>query len=164
MLKSVVLPAPLGPMIDEMPRSTAKSTPWSAVSPPNRFVTPRASKRTGTVAGSTAPPRAVSQRRAPASMSELALATARGEDPLRAEDHHQDEDDAEDHPLVLGRLELGREIGEAGAEDGHARVLQFVQPEREPLQDLEVEHGHDRGADDGAGNRAHPAEDDHRQD
>src|SRR4029077_10800281 len=164
MLKSVVLPAPLGPMIDEMPRSTAKSTPWSAVSPPNRFVTPRASKRAGTVADSTTQPRAVSQRRAPASMSELTLATARGEDPLRAEDHHEDEDDAEHHPLVLGGLELGREIGEAVAEDRDTRVLELVEPERESLQDLKIQHGHDGGPDDRPGNRAHPAQDDHGED
>ena len=90
MLKSVVLPAPFGPMIDEMPRSTAKSTAWSAVRPPNRLVTPRASKSR------------------PALMRHLALAASGREDPLRAIDHHQHEDDAEDHPLVLRRLELGR--------------------------------------------------------
>src|SRR5262250_3713091 len=110
MLKSVVLPAPFGPMIDEIPRSMAKSTPWSAVSPPNRFVTPRASKRAGTVADSTIPPGRVSGRSAPDSMGELALPPSCREDPLRTEDHHEDQDDAKDHALVLGRLELGREI------------------------------------------------------
>ena len=31
--------------------------------------------------------------------------------------HHQDQDEAEDHPLVLGRLELGGQVGEVVAED-----------------------------------------------
>src|SRR5262245_14477349 len=106
-------------------------------------------------------PRGLSARAAPTSLGELALATPRGEDALRTEDHHQDEDDPEDHALVLGWLELGRQIGEAEAEDGHARVLQLVEPERETFEHLEIEHGHDGGADDRAGNRAHPAEDDH---
>src|SRR5207245_11600967 len=118
----------------------------------------------GPVPDSTPRPRAVSQRRAPASMSELALATARGEDPLRAEDHHEDEDDAEHHPLVLGGLELGRQIGEAVAEDRDARVLELVEPERESLQDLKIQHGHDGGPDDRTGNRAHPAQAGHGED
>src|SRR5437660_69140 len=88
----------------------------------------------GTVAGSRTPPRVARAEPAPASLRQLALTAARGEDPLRAEDHHQDEDDPEDHALVFGRLELGREIGEAVAEDGHSRVLQLVEPEREPFQ------------------------------
>ena len=47
---------------------------------------------------------------------ELALAPAGREDALRAEDHHQHEDDAEHHALVLGGLELGRQVGQAVAE------------------------------------------------
>src|SRR5882762_7259652 len=124
MLKSVVLPAPFGPMIEEMPRSTAKSTAWSAVRPPNRLVTPRASKR------------------CTALLRHLALAAAGREDSLRAVDHHQHEDDAEDHPLVLRRLELGGQVGEAVAQHGHAGVLQLVEPEREALQHLKIEHRH----------------------
>src|SRR5262247_1608221 len=104
MLKSVVLPAPLGPMIDEIPRSMAKSTSCSAVSPPNRLVTPRASNRVGT--RRSTPPRAVRAMPARISMRELALTSASREDALGAEDHHQDEDDAEYHALVLRRLEL----------------------------------------------------------
>src|SRR5256886_3689321 len=122
MLNSVVFPAPFGPMIDAIPRATAKSTPCSAVSPPNLFVTPRASNRDGTVAGPRRPPRRARAERAPASPGELALAAPRGKDALRAEDHHQDEDDAEDHPLVLGRLELGRSeerrVGKGGRSRG----------------------------------------------
>src|SRR5207302_1049094 len=44
--------------------------------------------------------------RAGSSLAQLTLSPSRGEDALRAEDHHEDEDEAEDHPLVLGGLEL----------------------------------------------------------
>src|SRR5204863_2103488 len=73
---------------------------------------------------------------------DLALTTLRRDDALRTEDRHQHEDDAEDHALVLGGLELGREIRERIAEDHDARVLQLVEPEAQALQDLEVQHGH----------------------
>src|SRR5207245_2618225 len=108
MLNSVVFPAPLGPMIDAIPRSTAKSTPCSAVSPPNLFVTPRASNRDGTVAGPRRPPRRARAERAPASPGELALAATRGKDDLRAEDHQQGEEDAADIPLDRARRVMGR--------------------------------------------------------
>src|SRR4030095_14177971 len=93
----------------------------------------------------------------------LAPTPARREDALRAEDHHQHQDDAEDHPLVLGWLELGGKVGQAVAEHGDPGVLQLVEPERESLEHLQIEHGYDGGAQDGAGNRAHAAEDDHGQ-
>src|SRR5215470_7232370 len=149
-LKNVVLPAPFGPMIEAIcPSSSEKSRAWSAVSPPKRLVTPRASR---TVAISAVRGRCV-----------LALASPRGQDALGPEDHHEDEDEAEDHPLVLGGLELRGERGEVESEDGHAGVAQLVEPEREALEDLEVEHGHDGGAEDGARDRAHAAEDHHRE-
>src|ERR1700722_697432 len=45
-LKSVVLPAPLGPIKPQIaPRSTSKETPSSAVTPPNRIVTPWTASR-----------------------------------------------------------------------------------------------------------------------
>src|SRR6185436_1523564 len=48
-LKKVVLPAPLGPMMEAIrPSSSTKSTPFRAVSPPKRFETPRASRSTVT--------------------------------------------------------------------------------------------------------------------
>src|SRR5437899_3007599 len=110
MLKSVVLPAPFGPMSDEMRRSTAKSPAWSAVRPPNRLVPPRASKR------------------CTALLRHLALSAAGREDSLGPVDHHQHENDAEDHALVLRRLELRGQIGQAVAEHGHAGVLELVEP------------------------------------
>src|SRR5919198_382910 len=97
-------------------------------------------------------------------VGELPLPPPCREDPLGAEDHHEDQDDAEDHALVLGRLELRRQVGEAIAEDGDTGVLQLVEPERQALQHLEVEDGHDRGAEHGARNGAHPSEDHHGQD
>src|SRR6266853_862667 len=132
------------------PSSSSKSTALRAVSPPNLFVTPRASRRV-----------AISGVRR---LRELSCAAARGQDALRPEDHHQDEDEAEDHPLVLRRLELGGQVGEAVAEDRSARVAKLVDPQRETLEDLEVEHGDDSGAENGARYRAHATQDDHRED
>ena len=62
------------------------------------------------------------------------MAALGGEDALGPEDHHQDQDEAEDHPLVLGGLELGGQVGQAVAEDHRARVAQLVEPEREALR------------------------------
>src|SRR5713226_9600411 len=147
-LKNVVLPAPLGPMMEAMrPSSRMKSTLFSAISPPNRLVTPRAS-RSAVTSGL-------------GGLLELARAAARGQDALRREDHHEHEDEAEDHALVLGRLELGGQVGEAVAEDRHAGIAQLVEPEREALEDLEVEHGDHGRAQDGARDGAHAAQDDH---
>src|SRR5215468_798029 len=138
-LKKVVLPAPFGPMIDAIrPSSSVKSTLSSAVRPPKRFEMPRASRRTAMSVGLAG------------AVGELALAPARGQDALRPEDHHQHQDEAEYHALVLRRLELGGEIGEAPPEDRGAGVAQLVEPEREALEHLEVEHGHHGGAQDRA--------------
>src|SRR5215813_1570395 len=99
------------------PSSSSKFTALRAVSPPNLLVTPRASRRVA-ISG-------VHRLR------ELARAAARGQDALRPEDHHEDEDQAEDHALVLRRLELRGQVGEAVAEDHGACVAQLVDPERE---------------------------------
>src|SRR5215813_12089813 len=126
-LKNVVLPAPLGPMIDAIvPCSRSKSTSWSAVNPPNRLVTPLAS-RTAATSG---------LRRRPVLALERAVTPSGGEDALRAKDHHQDQDQAEDHALVFRRLELRRQVCEVEAEDHRAGVAQLVDPEREPLEHL----------------------------
>jgi hypothetical protein len=45
-LKSVVLPAPFGPIRPQIaPRATSKETSRSAVTPPNRIVTPSTTNR-----------------------------------------------------------------------------------------------------------------------
>src|SRR5262249_33675856 len=180
-------------MMEAIPPSSVKSTRLTAVRPPKRLVTPRASKRVTDLAGGhdMAPP--LVERRGlrppqapPASLgrapwgsprgrqpsrleptpwrasgwpqddsSQLSVAPAGGEDALRPEDHHEHEDDAEDHPLVLRGLELRRQIGQVEPENRHAGVLQLVEPEREALEDLEVQHGDRHGAEDGARNRTH---------
>src|SRR4030095_8756033 len=148
MLKKVVLPAPLGPMMEAMrPSSSSKFTPLRAISPPNRLVMPLASRST-----------------AMSGLAQLADAALGGQDALWAEDHHQDQNEAEDHALVLGGLELGGQVGEVVAEDHRARVAELVEPEREALEDLEVEHGDHGGPEDGPGDGAHAAEDDHGED
>src|SRR4029453_1340247 len=117
-LKNVVLPAPLGPMIDAIrPSSSVKSTLSSAVRPPKRFEMPRASRRTAMSVGLAG------------AVGQLAMAPPRGQDALGPEDHHQHEDQPEHHALVLRRLELGGEVLEAPAEDGGAGVAQLVEPE-----------------------------------
>src|SRR6185369_1987086 len=99
-LKNVVLPAPLGPMIEAMvPSRSSKSTELSAVSPPKRLVTPLAESRTA-------------MRLDALPVLELPLSPAGGEDALRPEDHHQHQDQAEHHPLVLRGLELSRQVGQ----------------------------------------------------
>src|SRR5438876_10338889 len=139
-------------MIEAMPPSTAKLTRCRAVSPPKVLVTSTASK-------SALTPRS----RAGLSLAQLTLSPSRGEDALRAEDHHEDEDEAEDHPLVLGGLELRGQARQVITEDRDAGVLELVEPERQPLEHLEIEHRHHGGADDRARDTAHAAEDHHGQ-
>src|SRR6266446_3264773 len=132
------------------PSSSAKSTWLSAVRPPNRLVTPGASRRVA-MSGIHG-------------LRELTGAAARGQDALRPEDHHEDEDEAEDHPLVLRRLELGGQVGQAVAEDHGARITELVDPQGEALQDLQVEHRDHRGAENRAGYGTHAAQDNHGKD
>src|SRR3989338_5133396 len=104
-LKKVVLPAPLGPMMEAMcPSSSSKSSESSAVSPPNRFVTPLASRMAAISALGEGRP-----------VTQLAVPALDRQDALGTEDHHEDQDETEDHALVLGRLELRRHVGEAPA-------------------------------------------------
>src|SRR5712691_2046160 len=117
------------------PSSRMKSTLFRAISPPNRLVMPRAS-RSAVISGLHR-------------LLELARAAPRGQDPLRPEDHHEHEDEAEDHALVLGGLELGGQVGEAVTEYRHAGIAQLVEPEGEALEDLEVQHGDHGRAQDG---------------
>src|SRR5213596_975895 len=151
-LKKVVFPAPLGPMIEAIrPSSSSKSTVFSAVNPPKRLVTPLASRITAIRrCPSTVPP-----------ARQFPVAAPGGKEALRAEDHHEDQDQPEDHALVLRGLELRRQVGEVEAQDRQAGIAQLVDPERESLEHLEVEHGDHRGAEDRARDGTHPAEDDH---
>src|SRR5215470_6742951 len=120
-LKNVVFPAPLGPMIEAIrPSSSSKSTSFSAVRPPKRLQILRASTSAATSA-----------------VPELAHAPAGGEDALLPEDHHEDQDEAEDHALVLRGLELRRQVRQVESEDRHPGVPQLVEPEREALEHLQ---------------------------
>src|SRR5262249_29736750 len=143
-LKNVVLPAPLGPMIELMrPSSSSKSTWWSAVKPPKRFDTPRAVRTPAT--------------------SVIAQPAPGGQEALLAEDHHEHEDEPEDHALVLGGLELGRQVRQIEPEETHAGIAQLVEPEGQALQHLQVQHGDHGGTEHRPGDRAHPAQDHYRE-
>src|SRR5688500_7494130 len=112
-LKNVVLPAPLGPMSPTISWSyTTKSTSETAVRPPNRLVTPRASRTTSRSAGTGHRP---SRRRAQrvglgVALPELALPSSTGHDALGPEPHHEDQRDAEQQEsLVLEGPQLLRD-------------------------------------------------------
>src|SRR5688500_2412041 len=90
-LKSVVLPAPLGPIRPKIsPCATESETSSSAVNPPKRFVMPRTSSNAS--AGDIGTFR--SGRLAPA--GELAPPYRRRPQPRGPEEHHQDEGEAEE--------------------------------------------------------------------
>src|SRR3989442_1617664 len=114
MLTSVVLPAPLGPMIEtNSPSLTVRLTPSSAVKSPERFVRPRASSRTLTC------------RRAGADREE-AEAERRADGPPhddRAEDEHGERVVVEraGEELDLAERRPGQ-AEEPRAEDPHALV------------------------------------------
>src|SRR4029453_19443847 len=131
-------------MLAIRPSSNSKFTAFRAISPPKRLVMPLASRST-----------------AMSGLGQLADAALGGQDALGAEDHHQDQDEAEDHALILRRLELGGQIGEVVAENHRARVAQLVEPEGEALEDLEIQHGDHGRPETGPGNGAHAAEEDH---
>src|SRR6266542_6090466 len=87
-LTSVVFPEPLGPMSPRISPSPSSKLTWeTAASPPNRLVTPRASRRAMRLDPVLAQvPGEVPER-------ELPLADHLGQ-PLRHEQHHQDHDQA----------------------------------------------------------------------
>src|SRR5437870_4388709 len=115
-LNSVVLPAPLGPMMLVMlPRSMTRSTALTATRPPNRLVTPRAM--------SSEPPAATSGAEGCATASggcrsssigvlglrllvQLGATLLTWEDPFRAEHHHEHESQPVDHEL--GATQINR--------------------------------------------------------
>src|SRR5437867_1990233 len=119
MLKNVVLPAPFGPMMAPIVRSSiAKSIPWSAISPPNRLVTPTATNKglgvgglglgarpgsvdcnwpdLGHLDGLAFPdPRPLT----PDPLAELRQPLPAREQPRRPQHHHQDEREPVNHEL-----------------------------------------------------------------
>ena len=108
MLKKVVLPAPLGPMIETIERSgIAKVTSSTATRPPKTFETFAAQQRLAVGRGGHArlsQARLVDRR--PTALSELELAPALGQEALRAQHHHEHQQEAEDPERELGEVEV----------------------------------------------------------
>src|SRR5687767_10955869 len=102
-LKTVVLPAPFGPMIEKIwPGWTARSTPLTAVTPPNRMV--RALTDSRDIAASRRPGRA--GRRCPDPGVEFVFVPGLRQQPRRPEPHHHDEDHPEDEQPPPAHLEV----------------------------------------------------------
>src|SRR5262245_20521270 len=90
----------------------------------------------------------------------------RRQNSLRTKDHHENQNQAKYHALVLRRLELHRQlrqrpIAKQRQRKHGARLAQIVEPERQAFEQLQIENRHAGGAEDRAGDRAHAAEDDH---
>src|SRR5438270_1399649 len=96
---SVVFPAPFGPMSPKtVPRSTPRSTAFTAVTPPNRFVSPTISSD---IFGSDpAQPRRASQ------------VEQRRDPPWQVHDDDHEDRALEDVPVFLERLQDRRQRGE----------------------------------------------------
>ena len=123
MLKNVVLPAPLGPMIETIERSgTANVTSLTAVRPPNCLVTFAASRTGGRsaarrarasrggVCGAHAGARRVDGLVVLDALVELLLAPPLGQQALGSQDHHDHQQEPEDREGDLGRVEVQPEL------------------------------------------------------
>src|ERR687894_412802 len=133
MLKNVVLPAPFGPIRLTIERSgMSKSTELTATRPPKILVMSRASRM-------------------------LAGPLSVGDDPLRPQEHHDHEQDAEQEKVVLGDVR----VAEGRAPD---RVAYGVDPLVDLGQEVEVEALQGDRAQDDAVNASHAAQDDHGED
>src|SRR3712207_6646474 len=108
MLKNVVLPAPFGPIRLTIECSgMSKSTSLTAMRPPKTLVIPRASRMWPSCppplpfssATGYAPERVA--RIAALAAVQLLGALAIGDDAFGAEEHHEDQDDAEKQEVVL---------------------------------------------------------------
>src|ERR1700737_666643 len=95
-LKSVVLPAPLGPMsANTSPSSTSKLTLSTATKPPKRFVKPPTRRMAAKSALQLARGRDCLVFR----VLQLLFSDLAGQQALRAQKHDPDEDQTEDHVL-----------------------------------------------------------------
>src|SRR5829696_926991 len=109
MLKNVVLPAPFGPIRLTIERSgMSKATSLTAMRPPKTLVIPRASRMLPAWPFSSAtgytPERGA--RVAALTAVQLLGALTVGDDPFGAEEHHEDQDDAEQEEVVLRDVRL----------------------------------------------------------
>src|SRR5919109_2277409 len=157
MLKNVVLPAPFGPIRLTIERSgMSKSTSLTATRPPKTLVIPRASRMLPfSSATGRAPERVTGVTTLPA--VQLLGALAVGDDAFGAEEHHQDQDDAEQQEVVLRNIRLAEDRATDGVADGVDPVVYL-------RQQVEVETLQDDGAQDLAVDVPHAAKYDHAQD
>ena len=164
-LKRVVFPDPFGPMtLTSSPAFTSSVMPSAAATPPNRFVSPSISSsgRDGRRAAFGVAQESSTARRA-ARRGRLLLPAERGDpphgrpEPLPPEQHHQDQDQAED------QLEGGDEL-DLLEEHAPRRPAEGVHPEGELLEDHRLEERQEERRQDDAPHRAHAAEHDHDQD
>ena len=123
MLNSVVLPAPLGPITDTIERSGMSSeTPPTAVRPPNSLTTSsarmiavrrRRARGRALIAAVDAPPElgsassVCSGATVPVSSQ---LSSSLREQALRAQDHHEHQQEAEDADAQIGQIEVEAEV------------------------------------------------------
>src|SRR5215218_9189307 len=116
MLKNVVLPAPLGPIRLTIERSgISKSTELTATSPPNTLVIPRASMMLGRFSSLIdIPPKRVADDAAFAA-AQLFGALAIRDYTFGPEEHHKDQDNAEQKEVVLRDVGLAQERATDGA-------------------------------------------------
>src|SRR6266545_3631488 len=124
-----------------LPSSNSMLTRVSACKPPKRFETPRSSSNAIL----------------------LSWLPARRQDALGTKDHHQNQDQAEHHALVLRRFELRRQLtqritSEQGKRQHGTRLTQSVEPERQALEQLQVENRDAGCAENRAWDRAHAAQ------
>src|SRR5215211_7295982 len=159
MLKNVVLPAPFGPIRLTIERSgISKSTSLTAMRPPKTLVIPRASRMLPLpFSSATGHPSECVTRVAAFPAVQLLGALAVGDYALGPEEHHEDQDDAEQEEVVLRDVRLA----EQGTPDG---VADGVDPCVYLRQQIEVETLQDDSAQNHAVDVPHAAEDDHAQD
>src|SRR5215207_629685 len=159
MLKNVVLPAPFGPIRLTIERSgMSKSTSLTAMRPPKTLVIPRASKMLPTWPFSSAtghPSERVARIAALAAVQFLGT-LAIGDDAFGAEEHHQNQYQAEQQEVVLRDVRLAK----SGAADG---VADGMDPLIYLWQQVEVDALEDNRAQDHAVDVPHAAEDNHAQ-
>ena len=141
MLKNVVLPAPLGPMIDTIePVGISIETPPTATSPPNSLTRLSARRIAGATGGRRESPGCRSRRSCrrlrqlglPDALGELELASSLGQQPLRAQHHHEHEQEAEDRHLEVGEVEVQPELPGQAVEDVGDQVVVDVREQQRP--------------------------------
>src|SRR5215218_1436610 len=158
MLKNVVLPAPFGPIrLTIEPCGIVKSRSLTATRPPNSLRTSSARSRSVT----TLLVLDVVERLIGNPGLQLALPTSLTDQPLRPEEHHDDEDGSEDPRRVQRDVDrLAEDLEPRRVAPGEA----LVDPAADIAEPLLVQVGEEGAAEDPAPDAAHAAEDDHAED